>query len=89
MRVFVRQFRYCICNCFVIWENAYNCLCVSVCVCVCVCVRACVRACVCVSTVFLRLCLSVVVPLFPCPFSFFLACLCSFAYVFSLFVCVR
>ena len=57
--------------------------------CVCVCVRACVRACVCVSTVFLRLCLSVVVPLFPCPFSFFLACLCSFVYVFSLFVCVR
>ena len=51
----------------------------------CACVLAFVRA----STVFLRLCLSVVLPLFPCPFSFLIACFCYFVCVSFVFVCVR
>ena len=51
----------------------------------CACVLAFVRA----STVFLRLCLSVVLHVFPCPFSFLIACFCYFVCVSFVFVCVR
>ena len=57
--------------------------------CVCAWACACVLAFVRAPTVFLRLCLSVVVPVFPCPFGLLLACFCYFVCVSFVFVCVR
>ena len=64
-------------------------VCVCVCVCVCACVRACGSACARVSTVFLSLSSSVVVPAFQCPFSFLFPCFWFLVCVSFVFVCVR
>ena len=53
----------------------------SVCVCVCACVR--------VPTVLLSLCLTVVLPVFHCPFSFLLPCFCYLFCVSFVSFCVR